>query len=346
MDLVVAGAGMAGLVAAARARELGASVTVYEKGDRPGGSMLLSSGVVWRHRDFDTFREECSGGDPELQRVLFDQLDDALDWLESLGATEMSRHTGNPLTIGRRFDTRALTATLAHEVRLGEPLLELPEGVPVVLATGGFQGDPELVRRHVTSEPLLLRANPWSAGDGLRLGLASGAATTAGMGEFYGRNMPAPPARIGEEDFVPLAQLYARHATVENERGERFEPRAWSEIDVVQWTARQPGARAFYTVDDAALPERVRERTVGEMIEAAERAGALVERSDGRVRVEVVAAITTTLGGLAADASTRVADGVFAAGADVGGISTGGYSSGLAAALVFGRIAAESALGR
>ncbi|MDX6449521.1 MAG: hypothetical protein QOD08_1984, partial [Gaiellaceae bacterium] len=34
---------------------------------------------------------------------------------------------------------------------------------------------------------------------------------------------------------------------------------------------------------------------------------------------------------------------LYAAGADVGGISTGGYASGLAAALVFGRIAAETA---
>jgi fumarate reductase flavoprotein subunit len=348
MDLVVAGAGMAGLVAAARARELGASVTVYEKGDRPGGSMLLSSGFVWRHRDFDQFRAECPGGDPSLQRVLYEQLDDALDWLESLGAPVLERDTGNPLTSGRRFDTHALTQALAGEVRLGEPLRELPDGVPVVLATGGFQGDRELVREHVTPEAgeLVLRANPWSAGDGLRLGLAAGASLSGGMCEFYGRNMPAPPARVGEDDFVPLAQLYARYATVENERGERLETRAWSEIDVVQWTARQPRARAFYSVDEAALSQRVRERTVGEMIEAAERAGASVERRDGRIRVEVVAAITTTLGGLATDAAARATDGVFAAGADAGGISTGGYSSGLAAALVFGRIAAESALGR
>jgi succinate dehydrogenase/fumarate reductase flavoprotein subunit len=35
--------------------------------------------------------------------------------------------------------------------------------------------------------------------------------------------------------------------------------------------------------------------------------------------------------------------GLYAAGADAGGISTGGYSSGLASALVFGRIAAETA---
>jgi succinate dehydrogenase/fumarate reductase flavoprotein subunit len=348
-DLVVAGAGMAGLVAAARARELGASVELYEKGDRPGGSMLLSSGFVWRHRELDTFRAECPDGDPELQGLVHERLDGALDWLEGLGAPVEERDTGNPLTVGRRFHTRGLTALLvarAGPVRVREPLGELPDGVPVVLATGGFQGDRELVREHVTPEAdhLLLRANPWSCGDGLRLGLGAGASLSDGMGEFYGRNMPAPPATVATEDFVPLAQLYARHARVENERGERFETRTWSEIDVVQWTARQPGARARYVVPDAALAERVRERTVADMIAAAERAGANVERSDGVTSVEVVAAITTTLGGLRIDGSARAAHGVFAAGADAGGIATGGYSSGLAAALVFGLIAAESAL--
>ena len=48
-DLAIAGAGMAGLVAAARARELGPSRVVFEKGTRPGGSMLLSSCVIWRY---------------------------------------------------------------------------------------------------------------------------------------------------------------------------------------------------------------------------------------------------------------------------------------------------------
>ena len=348
-DLVVAGAGMAGLVAAARARELGASVEVYEKGDRAGGSMLLSSGFGWRHRSFDDFRAECPGGDPALQRVVYENLDDALDWLESLGAPVLERDTGNPLTVGRRFDVQALTETLVERaggVRLGDPLLSLPEGVPLVLATGGFQGDRSLVREHVTSEAdhLLLRANPWSAGDGLRLGLAAGASVSDGMSEFYGRNMPAPPAAVSEGDFVPLAQLYARFATVEGADGERYETRTWSEIDVVQWTARQPRARARYLVPDGALSERVRERTVGEMVEAARAAGATVTHADGVTTVEVVAAITTTLGGLRIDESARAADGVFAAGTDAGGISTGGYSSGLAAAIVFGRIAAESAL--
>jgi succinate dehydrogenase/fumarate reductase flavoprotein subunit len=343
LDLVVAGAGMAGLAAAARARELGADVAVFEKGDRPGGSMLLSSGVVWRYRDWETFRAECPGGDPALQRAVWEGLDDALAWLESLGAPVVARETGNPRTTGVRFDPAGLTAALAGDVRLREPLEEVPDGVPTILATGGFQGDRELVARHITPEPVVLRANPWSAGDGLRLALSRGAGPSAGLGEFYGRNLAAVP-RIEPEDFVPLAQVYARHAVVENARGERFEARHWADLDAVQWTARQPGARAWYLVPDEVLGERVRERTVGEAIAAAREAGAAVERWDGAIRVEVMAAITTTLGGIAVDERGRAGDGLWAAGADAGGISTGGWSSALAAALVLGRAAAEDAL--
>ena len=340
---------MAGLAAAARARELGADVVVHEKGTRLGGSMYLSSCVVWRYRDFERFREECPGGDPELQRVVWEGLDDALAWLEGLGAPVVARETGNPLTRGVRFEPKRLTELLAGragDVRLGEPLAALPEGVPVVLATGGFQGDAGLVREHVTPEAqhLVLRANPWSSGDGLRLAREAGAAESAGLDQFYGRNLAAAP-RIYEADFVPLAQVYARHARVENLDGERYEAHTWSEIDVVQWTARQPGARARYVVRDEALGESVRERTVGEVIEAAQAAGAPVEHRDGQTVVEVVAGITTTLGGIAVDSRGRAADGLWVAGADAGGISTGGWSSALASALVFGRIAAEDALG-
>src|SRR5512134_2247972 len=217
-DLVVAGAGMAGLAAAVRARELGADVVVHEKGDRPGGSMRLSSCVVWRYREWETFRAECPGGDPALQRAVWEGLDDALAWLESLGAPVVARETGNPRTTGLRFDPGGLTEALARragEVRLGGPLRALPEGVPTILATGGFQGDPGLVRRYVTPEALVLRANPWSAGAGLRLALMRGGALSARLAAFYGRNLAAAP-RIGPGDFVGLGQVYARHAVVEN----------------------------------------------------------------------------------------------------------------------------------
>jgi hypothetical protein len=306
--------------------------------------------VVWRHRELEDFRADCPDGDPALQRALLERLDAGVEWLEGLGARVVVRDTGNPRTTGVRFDTESLTAAMTAAcggaVRLGEPLREILDACPTVLATGGFQASRELVREHVTpeAEHLMLRAAPWSAGDGLRLGVGAGGRLSAGMEQLYGRNMPAPPARVDEAAFVPLAQLYARHAVVLNERGERCEARTWSEIDVVQWTARQPRARAWFRVDAAALGERVREHSVAEMVDAAEAAGAPVERTSDSVTVETVAGITSTLGGLRIDTRARVADGVFAAGGDVGGIATGGYASGLAAALVFGKIAVESAL--
>jgi hypothetical protein len=312
--------------------------------------MLLSSGVIWRHRAFADFRRECPDGDEALQRLVFEHLDDDLAWLESLGAPVVTRETGNPLTAGVRFDPQGLTDALvaaAGGVRLRDPLRELPgDGTPVVLATGGFQADRDLVREHITAnaEHLLLRAAPWSSGDGLRIGLAAGAAAGPGLDQFYGRNMPAPPARVAPHEFVSLSQLYARHATVTNAEGARYAARTWSEIDVAQWTARQPRARAWYRVERDALEKRVRDRTVGEMVAAAQRAGAPVRHEAGAAVVETVAGITTTLGGLRIDTRARAATGVYAAGADAGGIATGGYASGLAAALVLGRVAAQSAL--
>ena len=278
---------------------------------------------------------------------MFDRLDGDTAWLESLGARVVKPSTENPRTAGVRFDPRSLVAALVTaaggRVRLGEPLRSLPDdGTPVILATGGFQADRALVREHVTPEAdhLLLRATPWSTGDGLRLGLAAGAACSSGLEQVYGRNMPAPPARVAEGDFVPLAQLYAHEAGVFNEHGERFETRTWSEIDVLQWTALQPRARAWFHVPVDRLTG-----TVAEKVAAAERAGAPVRREGDRVVVETVAGITTTLGGLRVDVHAHAAPGVFACGTDAGGVATGGYASGLAAALVLGRVAADAALG-
>jgi fumarate reductase flavoprotein subunit len=349
-DLVVAGAGMAGLVAAAEGRRLGARPTVFEKLDRAGGSMRLSSGVIWRHRDFDRFRAECPRGDARLQRVLFDRLDEDLRWLESIGAPVELRDTGNQLTTGVRFDPEGLTQALvdaAGDVRMSAPLGELADGTPTILATGGFAASRELLREHVTDQAdhLMVRSAPGSIGDGLRLGLEAGAATGDGLAEVYARAMPAPPARVRPAEFVALSQLYARHAEVINARGEEHRTATWSEVDTGQWIARQHGARAWFRVPEPALGERVRDRTVGEMVDAAERAGAPVRREPGQVTVEVVAGVTTTLGGLAIDEHARAAPGLFACGADAGGIATGGYASGLAAALVFGRVAARAALG-
>lgn len=332
---------MAGLAAAARARELGAQPLVLEKGDRPGGSMLLSSCVIWRYHSPEAFQKECPGGDPALQRVIVEQLDEAIEWLEALGAPVVEPDTGNPRTVGKRFDPRGLTDALAHDVSL-RAQLSMIDG-PLILATGGFPG--RLAREH----GLALRANPWSEGDGLDLALSRGGSTAGDLEEFYGRALPAGVA-VPEKDYVRLSQLYGRFAEVTSEDGkERFhgDP-GWSETALVQAIARWPGGRAWYRVHEDELDQRVRERTVGEMIEAAREAGATVRDETPYTSVLVQASVTQTLGGLRIDDRARVvgAEGLYAAGADVGGISGGGYSSGLAAALVFGRIAADEVLGR
>jgi succinate dehydrogenase/fumarate reductase flavoprotein subunit len=354
---------MAGLCAAARARELGLETVVHEKGDRAGGSMLLSSCVVWRYRDLDEFRAECPGGDPELQREVIERLDDGIAWLRSLGAKVVWEETGNPRTVGVRFDPRTLTEVLSRAA--GEVLLQTTapdDADALLLASGGFQGDRELVREHIApGGELLVRANRWSTGDGLRLALARGAALSSGMSEFYGRAMPAPPAAVPEDRFVDLAQLYGRHALVLDDEGREFapEPISWSETDLVQAIAARPNASAWYLVDEDALDVEIRGRTVLEMLEAAREAGGevLLPNELGvelpgtyRYAVHVVAGITHTIGGVCIDSQARVLradgapiEGLYAAGADAGGISTGGYASGLASALVFGRIAAETA---
>ena len=328
---------MAGLVAAARLRELGHEPRVLEKGTRAGGSMLLSSCVVWRHLEWERFREECWRGDEPVQRLIWERLDDSLRWLESIGAEPVWRDTENPLTTGRRYDPRALTtllSTRAGPVELGTPLPEDAE-LPVVLATGGFAAELAGWRK------LLLRANPWSEGDGWTFARARGAAGVGSMEEFYGRVMPAPPAQVREKDFVQLSQLYGREARVFDLAGRDITPRqvAWHENDLAQLVGSRRDRGVWYVVEQT-----------NERIEAARAAGAtVVDREDGTIGVHVIAGVTHTLGGLHVDEKARVLrkDGepigdLWAAGVDVGGVGSGGYASGLAQALVLGLAAAES----
>ena len=246
----------------------------------------------------------------------------------------------------------ALTDALvrsAGDVRLGQAFAEAQ-----ILATGGFGV------RLARERGLLLRAAPWSEGDGLAYALARGAATTAGMDQFYGRALPGP---VSEDEYVRASQLYARHALVLDDEGRDLGAAAWHESDIVQ---RFPEGHAWYVVDAGALRQPVRERTVADLVEAARTAGGDVRPAEQLpfelpaspklaeppfLAVRVYAGVTHTIGGIRIDDRARALDGdgspipdLNVAGADAGGIFTGGYGSGLAAALVYGRIAAETAL--
>ena len=66
-----------------------------------------------------------------------------LDWLISLGAEPVWQETGNPRTVGKRFDPRALAETLgahAGRIELGADGSAADE--PTILCTGGFGASP------------------------------------------------------------------------------------------------------------------------------------------------------------------------------------------------------------
>src|SRR5215216_5861571 len=434
MRVVIAGGGLAGLTAALRVAQLGARVTLLEKGANLGGSFVYSSGYMWSYADLPTFRREAPGGDVALQRLILECLGACLMWLEGAGGTLLTRETGNPSTFGARFDPERTIAALVQRVELSggeiltnhafEALLEDDAGRvtgviaqssgvkreydadAVILTSGGFASDPDLVGRHIIGGAgrILVRAHPRSTGEGFRAALHKGALASAGLDEFYGRNLPAPPAEFPPEQFVEVSQLYGRYAVAINARGERYadEGADWSETALTRATAQQPGLYAWYVLDAAGLRVRVRERTVREMVEVArDTGGTVVEAASlevladrlgelglprdalfralesynaavasgtelspprtgraGPLReppfaaVKVAPYITHTVGGLVVDARCRVLrkvdagpiPGLYAAGVEIGGVSTGGYTSGLASALVFGRTAAESAV--
>jgi succinate dehydrogenase/fumarate reductase flavoprotein subunit len=312
VNVIVVGGGLAGLVAALRVVELGARVTLLEKGDRLGGSFIYSSGYVWAYKDLQTFRREAPGGDVTLQRLILARLAPGLEWLEDRGVRALTRDTGNPLTFGARFDPKRTVTTLADRlvasggrILLGTALGSLVKdsgarigGVrvsssgerrteradAVILASGGFAANPDLVRRHIIrgTGRMRLRAHPWSTGDGFLAALEVGALASGGLDEFYGRNLPAPPAEFAPEEFVEVSQLYGRYAVAINRNGERYADEAadWSETALTRATARQPGLRAWYIVDAEALRGRVRDRTVEEMISTARRVGGTVLRGE------------------------------------------------------------------
>src|SRR4051794_37278435 len=84
-EVIIVGGGMAGLTAALAAAEAGADVMVLESEDSVGGSMAISGGLIWAPATYELARRWIPRGDPALQRILVDEVEDAWSWLEDLG---------------------------------------------------------------------------------------------------------------------------------------------------------------------------------------------------------------------------------------------------------------------
>ena len=281
--ILVVGAGMAGLVAAVQAQELGAQVTLVEKGDAPGGSFAMSGGTLWCAKSMDDLRRLVPRGDPVLGRVLVEEYPAGVQWLQQLGATltplpslpdrlvylmepnprafvefmvqRFLGQGGRLLTNspGVRLCTDDAGAVNGLVVRGADGKQQRLHADAVILTTGGFQGNPDLTARYFGrwADRLVLRATPHSTGDGLIMGQAIGAATSRAMSSFYGHLIPAPPAVVPTNDFIAYTHYHSEQAILVNLQGERFTDESLGDETNCQAVARQPEALAFIVYDEA-----------------------------------------------------------------------------------------------
>jgi succinate dehydrogenase/fumarate reductase flavoprotein subunit len=309
-DVLVIGAGMAGLTAAARSLDRGRSVVVVEKADAVGGSARYA-GYAWTAPTRAVMDEVNPDGDPALRHAVVDGFPEALAWIRALGV-----QCGEPVPvlrygIGYQFDTnqyidecrRRITAaaqlfTGTETVRLlterdavTGARLRRPDGTEleircaaVVLATGGFQADAQLVAEniHPQAPAMPLRSNPASTGDGLRLATGVGAATGTPNSGFYGHLVPAQVPFREPADFVALSLYYSEHALLFNLDNRRFTDETLGDHLTAMRLLEQPEARGLLVADERVY----RDRVLGSYVEGAVAVDKfdLTRRREGRNR--------------------------------------------------------------
>ena len=297
--------------------------------------MVLSSGVVWRYREWETFSAECPGGDPALQRVVWDRLDGALAWLESGSA-------GGGAGDRQPADHRGALRSAGPDARAGER--RSPRGA-AARAPQRRADDPRHRRfpgrrraRPSAHHPRAPRAQGEPVEHRRRPAAGSGPRRRALPGD--GRVLREEPRGRSADRARGLRAarpgLRARHAVVENAAASASRratgPTSTSSSGRPDSRARAPGTSCrtrrwrsrCATHGRAGHRGRPRGRRAGRAPRRRQRgSGRRRDHDDPRRHPGRRAG--------------RVADGLWAAGADVGGISTGGWSSALAAALVLGK---------
>jgi succinate dehydrogenase/fumarate reductase flavoprotein subunit len=133
-----------------------------------------------------------------------------------------------------------------------------PDGETVVrapwtlLATGGFSANPALREEfiHPNAGKALARSNFQSTGDGMRLGLAAGAALSPFMGGFYGHVIQSPITKWGPREFRAYTQGESIRGLLINRNGERFCDESLGDHQNAQRILEQPGAVALIVIDE------------------------------------------------------------------------------------------------
>ena len=283
-DVVVIGAGMAGLAAAARAADAGAKVTLLEKAARLGGTVPLMGGFIWTARDLPTFMGRMTHADPQLAALAVNGFEPSVAWLGSLGVTlgprnnhffdwghgyRMVEGASQYVDVLSRF-LRNCGASIHYDAVAtgisvdpagavsGVRYLHRPSGRArhvrgraVVIATGGFAANVEMRSRYLGrwADRLFLRATPLSTGDGIEIGLRVGARPSRGYHAFYGQLMPAPPAAVEPADFRLVTQYNSIHMILLNQAGNRFVDESIYDSITAQALSRERDALGYLITD-------------------------------------------------------------------------------------------------
>jgi succinate dehydrogenase/fumarate reductase flavoprotein subunit len=268
---------MAGMTAAARACSDGASVVLVEKGPAIGGSAMYA-GFIWTAPTVEVMHEVNPEADPALSARVVERYGEALDWVRWLDvvvadpvtvlgygrgcATDMANYLlacerlvkERGELVVRSSAQRLLVedgAVVGAEIRAGSGAQRVIRARSTLLATGGFGGDPGLRAKHIhpLAEDLPLRANPHSVGDGLRLGLAAGAAFGPPDAGFYGHLIPSKVAYNDPYEFTDLTFYHSEHGVLLNLDGSRFCDETIGDHLNTLHVLDQPEARALLVYD-------------------------------------------------------------------------------------------------
>ncbi|MGM7678779.1 FAD-dependent oxidoreductase [Microbacterium sp. A94] len=437
-DVIVVGSGIGGSSAAAAAARAGARVAVLEKSATFGGSAALSAGMLWTAPDLDSYQRRIPQGDAILGERVVTDFPDAIAEVRATGARVADEPTSDIMTFGIGYSTdihailaacRDAVTTAGGVIVADAPVRELLidggrvtgvvastadgpveyRAASVILATGGFGRDPEMLTRYIgpQADNLLMRSHVGNVGDGLRMARAAGAGGSRSMASYYGHLVPWPLETFEPEHYLPYSQYYSGSTLFVNLRGERFVDETLGDEIINQVVLGQPESRGVLIFDEHVhLTEARQEPFPGlgatDRFETAKAAGGLwasADTLDGLIAqivswgvdattlastldayrsaadtgagwasgipvsasarapqtgpfhaLMVQPSITFTFGGVSISTRGEALDpdgapipGLYAAGADIGGLSNVGYAGGLAPAYITGRWAGSSA---
>lgn len=277
-DVIVAGSGAAGLVAAVRALEFDAEVVLLEKGHQLGGNAPITGGTIavdpskdpgvdafepveegieWLEEQGVNLREPAHRWLSEsIERIA--QIDPP-DFVDHMGG--LIEEGGGEIMLETAFvdlltdDQGAIRGAVAHNDERGEFEIEAPS---VILATGGHVGNEELAQRYLGHTDFILNRHSWSTGDGFLAALDAGAKTTEGLGNPVGHSKPAPPAEISFED-IRCDQMYETVAVAIDSDGNRFTDESKHQVGSITYIndfAEKVRGTAYLLIDSRIYNDR------------------------------------------------------------------------------------------